>query len=308
MIAFVTVDEQLIPFPGRCSFKQYMPSKPDKYEMKLFLLCDCLTGYTFNGKQYLGRQANQRNVGLASDVVKILSSPFHFSGINITTDNWFTSSQLAADLLQKQITLLGTMRKNKRELPCEFATGEKRSVGSSLFGFSDRQTLVSHEPKKNKAVALLSTMHNDNKVDKKTGLPKMILDYNATKAAVDRVDQLCHNYSVQKRIKRWSLAYFYNCLNIAGINSMVIFRAKFSQGESQATHGRRVFLENLGMSLLHPWLQRRVQEKQLPKILNLHCKNVGTKQTLRLLSQLHTKVESVKGDGGTSAQLQWIAK
>ena len=34
--AFVTVDEQLIPFRGRCSFRQYMPSKPDKYGMKLF--------------------------------------------------------------------------------------------------------------------------------------------------------------------------------------------------------------------------------------------------------------------------------
>ena len=285
-----------------------MPSKPDKYGMKLFLLCDCLTGYTFNGKPYLGRQGNQRNFGLASDVVKILSSPLHFSGINITTDNWFTSSQLAADLLQKQITLLGTMRKNKREFSCEFATGKRRSVGSSLFGFSDRQTLVSHVSKKNKAVVLLSTMHNNNKVDEETGLPKMILDYNATKAAVDRVDQLCHNYSVQKRTKRWPLAYFYNCLNIAGINSMVIFRAQFSQGESQATHGRRDFLENLGMSFLNPCLQRRVQEKQLRKDTKLALQNVATKQTLRLLSQLHIKVESVKGDDATSAQLQWSAK
>ena len=73
-------------------------------------------------------------------------------------------------------------------------------------------------------------MHNDNKVDETTGLPEMILDYNATKAAIDWVDQLCHNYSIQKKIKCWPLAYFYNCLNIAGINSMVIFRAKFSQG------------------------------------------------------------------------------
>ena len=302
----VTVDEQLIPFRGCCSFKQYMPSKPDKYGTKLFLLYDCLTGYTFNGKPYLGRQGNQRNVGLASDVVKILSSPLHFSGINITMDNWFTSSQLAADLLQKQVTLLGTMRKNRRELPCEFATGKRRSVGSSLFGFSDRQTLVSHVPRKNKAVVLLSTMHNDKKVDEETGLPEMILDYNATKAAVDRVDQLCHNYSVQKRTMRWPLAYFYYFLNIAGINSMVIFRAKFSHGESQATHGRRVFLENLGMSLLHPWLQRRVQEKQLPKDTKLALQKCRYKTDIEALSQLHTKVESVKADGATSAQLQWI--
>ena len=116
------------------------------------------------------------------------------------------------------------MRKNRRELPCEFTTGKRRSVESCLFGFSDCQALVSHVPKKNKAVVLLSTMQNDNKVDEETGLPEMILDYNATKAAVDRVDQLCRNYSVQKRTKRWPLAYFYNCLNIARINSMVTFR------------------------------------------------------------------------------------
>ena len=48
-------------------------------------------------------------------------------------------------------------------------------------------------------------MHNDNKVDEETDLPKMILDYNATKAAVDRDDQLRCNYSMQKRTKRWPL-------------------------------------------------------------------------------------------------------
>ena len=47
-----------------------------------------------------------------------------------------------------------------------------------------------------------STMHNDNKTGKGLSLPKMIPDYNATKAAVHRVYQLCHNYSVQKRTKR----------------------------------------------------------------------------------------------------------
>ena len=130
---------------------------------------------------YIRLQANHRNIGLSADVVKFLSQQLHFTRVNITTDNWFASSQLATDLLQKQITLLGTMRKNRGELPVEFVTGKGRSVASNYFGFSDR------------------------------------------------VYQLCHNYSVQKRTKRWPLAYFYNCLNIAGINSMVIFQAKFSQ-------------------------------------------------------------------------------
>ena len=36
----VTIDEQLVPFRGRCKFKQYMPSKPAKYGIKIFWLCD----------------------------------------------------------------------------------------------------------------------------------------------------------------------------------------------------------------------------------------------------------------------------
>ena len=29
--ALVTIDKQLVPFRGRCSFRQYLPSKPDRY-------------------------------------------------------------------------------------------------------------------------------------------------------------------------------------------------------------------------------------------------------------------------------------
>ena len=32
----ITVDEQFVGFRGRCPFKQYIPSKPDKYGMKIF--------------------------------------------------------------------------------------------------------------------------------------------------------------------------------------------------------------------------------------------------------------------------------
>jgi hypothetical protein len=117
----------------------------------------------------------------------------------VTTDNWFTSTKLASDLLLKQITLLGTMRKNKPDIPKDFMANSTREKGSSLFGFSDRLTMTSFVPKKKKAVIVLSTMHNDNEVDQASGKPAMTLDYNKTKAGIDRVDQLCHAYSVQKR-------------------------------------------------------------------------------------------------------------
>lgn len=38
--SFLTVDEQMIGWRGRCPFMQFLPNKPDKYGMKVFWLCD----------------------------------------------------------------------------------------------------------------------------------------------------------------------------------------------------------------------------------------------------------------------------
>lgn len=40
----VTVDEQLVRFFGRCKFKVFMPSKPDKYGVKIWVLAEASTG------------------------------------------------------------------------------------------------------------------------------------------------------------------------------------------------------------------------------------------------------------------------
>lgn len=52
------------------------------------------------------------------------------------------------------------MRKNKAEIPKEFLPDKTQQAGSVLFGFQKDMTLVSFVPKKNKAVILLSSMHD----------------------------------------------------------------------------------------------------------------------------------------------------
>ncbi|XP_026464487.1 piggyBac transposable element-derived protein 4-like [Ctenocephalides felis] len=46
----VTVDEQLIPFRGKSPFTQYIPSKPYKYGIKAWALCDSRTFYAYTCK------------------------------------------------------------------------------------------------------------------------------------------------------------------------------------------------------------------------------------------------------------------
>ena len=176
--AEVCIDEQLIPFRGRCPFRQYMPSKPDKYGMKLFLLVDCNTGYVYTGQPYVGKIGNEITRGLAAKVVKSLAETLHHAGRNITADNYFTDFALASELLLKKTTYVGTLRKNKSDIPPEFQANKRRPVGSTLFGFDKDTTLVSYVPKKSKSVLLVSTMHHDDKIDEQTGKPDIILCYN----------------------------------------------------------------------------------------------------------------------------------
>src|SRR5688500_1573563 len=60
----MTVDKMLIPFCGRVEFLVYMKSQPTKYGMKLWLLANLHSQYTWNIQAYTGKigkkvEANQ---------------------------------------------------------------------------------------------------------------------------------------------------------------------------------------------------------------------------------------------------------
>ena len=52
---FITIDEQLVPFRGRCSFIQYLPSKPDKYGIQIFWAADAENNFPLVAEPCLGR-------------------------------------------------------------------------------------------------------------------------------------------------------------------------------------------------------------------------------------------------------------
>ncbi|RWS01955.1 PiggyBac transposable element-derived protein 4-like protein, partial [Dinothrombium tinctorium] len=76
----------------------------------------------------------------------------------ITHDNYFTSINEA--LLMKNNfghTMLGTIRRNKRDIPHQLISIKNREVLSSLFAYSENMTLVSYLAKRSLPVLLLTT-------------------------------------------------------------------------------------------------------------------------------------------------------
>ena len=75
--------------------------------------------------------------------MKDLTVGLYGSGRNVTTDDFFTSYNLAQFLLTKQLTLLGTVRKNRKEVPPELMPS-KRAEYESLFVFTKDTSMVSY--------------------------------------------------------------------------------------------------------------------------------------------------------------------
>lgn len=258
----LTVDEQLVPFRGRCPFRQYIPSKPAKYGIKVWWCCDSATSYLLNAKVYLGRQPNAvRDHNQGARVVTAMVSPWYKTGRNVVEDNLFTSIALAEELLTQGMTYVGTMRKSKRDIPSSMIVKNKknRDEFSSIFAFEGNKTLVSYVPKKGKSVVLLSTMHHDKAVDGPKHKPEIILHYNATKSGVDNMDHLASIYSCKRKINRWPMVLFFNMLDTAAIASFVIWMCNNPDwNKSSKAIRRRQFIISLGESLVKPLIRKHL--------------------------------------------------
>jgi len=121
----VTIDERMIAFSGKVNFRVYMKSKPDKYGIKVWVLADSNNYYVKDFQVYLGKQKDKREVNQAERVVLDLSTSLE-PGVNITVDNFFTSISLANKLFEKNLTLLGTLRKNRKGIPKEMTETKGR--------------------------------------------------------------------------------------------------------------------------------------------------------------------------------------
>ncbi|XP_030006547.1 LOW QUALITY PROTEIN: piggyBac transposable element-derived protein 4-like [Sphaeramia orbicularis] len=262
----VTVDEQLVPFRGRCPFRQYMPSKPAKYGIKSWVACDPRSSYAWKMQVYTGKPAAggwERGTGAAKGSEKnqamrvVLDVTEGLTGRNVTCDNFFTSYELAGRLLrERNNTLLGTIRKNKPELPTALLELRGRRVLSSKFAFTPDTTLVSYVPKKNKNVLLLSTLHA-RAPDVRPVRSDVVLDYNANKGGVDNLDKVVGSYSCRRMTARWPLVVFHNIVNVSGYNAFVIWRELNPGWMPGKCNKRRVFLEQLGKALVAPLIERR---------------------------------------------------
>ncbi|KAK7130495.1 hypothetical protein R3I93_019983 [Phoxinus phoxinus] len=191
-----------------------------------------------------------------------------YQGHIVTCDNFFSSYALGTELLKMKTRMIGTIRKNKTELPSALVNTRGRATHSSLFAFTETHAIVSYLPKKNKNVLLMSTVHSDPALSERDDQkPQMILYYNRTKGGVDNLDKIVATYTCRRKTARWPMAVFYNIVDVSAYNAFVIWREVNPTWRQTDSFRRRHFLEELGRALVCPLIQSR---RHIPRTLASH--------------------------------------
>jgi len=123
--------------------KQYIPSKPEKYGIKFWMISDSTTSYVCRFQAYTGKEPDEaRERNQSERVVLDLVENLKCSGRNITCDNFFTSLSLIQKLKKDKLTLLGTVRQNRTDFHPDFVDPKGREAMSSKFDFHEDAAFI----------------------------------------------------------------------------------------------------------------------------------------------------------------------
>ena len=266
----LSIDETLYPYRGRIGFKQYNPSKPAKYGLLYRSICDSEVQYCYFTLPYAGKPEKIGDQHPASKfyvtgtdeyskyLVTNLQEMNDVKGRNISMDRYFTSVTLARWCLERKITIVGTMRMDRKGIPPEIKTFDNREEKSTMFvkANNEKLMLVSYIDKKKsgkKNIILLTTMHKDIKISRDLRTkPQPIVFYDYTKGGVDIVDLLSSSLSTRIKSKRWTINALVFLLDTVRTNSRTIYLERKDTNISNFQYTWK-----LGKSLVLPHMQRR---------------------------------------------------
>ena len=143
MLEFLSVDEQMVPFKGASSIKQYVPKKPHKWGYKTFILADS-AGVVYNFFSYTRKIDPVNNpevpdLGPSSNfVLQLVECIPNGQNFKFHCGNWFTSLKLINHLASRQIWVCGTIQ--ERRLQGLSFKSEKQLSVSGRGSFEELET------------------------------------------------------------------------------------------------------------------------------------------------------------------------
>ena len=250
----ITIDETMVPWRGRLSFKQYIPGKAHKYGVKIYKIA-ATNGYTWNFMVYTGQQDPTAGLGHAHTVVMNLLDGLLGCYRTVVADNFFTTISLAKRLLEDDTYLIGTLRSNRagsgnevtqRKLRRGEAYGRQNRDGVKLIKWKDKRDVLMISTRPSHSTTVVDS-GKTNFQNERIMKPQVVLDYNEGRQGTDLSDQLSAYYTcLRKSIKWYRKVAFELIFGTALVNSYLIYKENYT--ESTVTILQ--FRESLVRSLL----------------------------------------------------------
>ncbi|XP_043524705.1 piggyBac transposable element-derived protein 4-like [Frieseomelitta varia] len=250
------IDESLLLFKGRCYFKQCVPSKRSRFEIKSFVLCDNKTGYiqdliVYSGANMMSEDIASKSIGKSGQIVMTLLEPYLGKGHTLVTDNWYSSPSLFLELHKNLTNAYGTVRKNKLGIP-----ELNKNINEGEYIFCSTKNVLALKWMDKREVWMISTYHCPNMIDtnkihyqtkEKIIKPQCIIDYNKTMRAVDKVDQILYTLNYTRKGLEWYKKFFFHLFDLAVYNTFILYNC---------VTGR-----NLSFSKFHLYLIKQILRK-----------------------------------------------
>lgn len=222
----LSLDEAMILWRGRLSFRQYIKNKRHKFGIKLYELCTH-DGFILNILVYSGKgKISHQEKGHTFQVVMQVMEKYLGKGHTLYLDNYYNSVALADALMGKQTNMCGTLQQNREGNPAD-VINKKLKKGEYISRQKGDITVMKWRDKRN--VLTISTTngpemenvvnHKGNTINK----PSMVVNYNKFMSGIDRSDQMISYYSTPRKSLRWYIKIFFHLVDACLWNSKYIF-------------------------------------------------------------------------------------
>ena len=293
----VSVDEAMIRYTGRLAFRQYMPAKPIKRGMKLWMLCDATTAYLSKFEVYMGRQNNTTENGLGYNVVTRLTEELRNTNRHVYFDNFFTSVPLMNKLLEDGLYACGTVRVNRKNFPNELKKPkELKNRGDYKVLQMGESNLTASVWRDKKLVHHLSTLSRPDDIEdaqRRIGQdvvrlrqPHSVAAYNRNMNGVDVYDQYRMQYEVGRCSKKWWKFLFWFAVNAAIVNAFILYRQTSRRQTKKKRYSHLDFRMELLRSLIGGYSKRKRHASDV--------QNVGVVDAENIQGHVHGRLPGAK--------------
>ncbi|CAM4573597.1 unnamed protein product [Leuciscus chuanchicus] len=270
---FVSVDESMVKYKGRLGFRQYLPMKPVKWGIKVWVMAESKTGYVTNFQVYTGAIQGKTEKDLAHRIVSDLVAPYYGSNLSVYMDNFYTSVKLMEDLKVRGVQACGTVRANRKDLPKIKQLTKKAELNKHEFNVAQRDDLTFCIWQDTKAVMVLSNYHDptahgfvrrkaNGQRQTEVRVPACLADYQQHMKGVDLLDQMVGYYQIHHRSTKWWRRLFFYFVTVACYNAFVAARSAGGAEWKYRRGGYKDWLEDLTQELIVP-----VTARSAPNVL-----------------------------------------